>query len=639
MRKVDVVARISLLVMTCGSAAFAADSSSTTSSATALGLSFRQNPLTITLPDGTTQTNCADPTVIRGATPSDPYWYALCTTDSLSDDDVDASGNRRTHVLPMLRSHDLVTWSYMGDAFTAANRPAWVTAGAGLWAPEIVRRNGIYYLYYVATDVNDDISGEPGCGSDNAIGVATSASPLGPWLDSGSPVVWPRRGGGGCNFYWTYDPDVLVTSTGRAILYYGSYYGGLEARELNADGLGTVPDSMTPIAIPNRYEGANVVEKDGKYYLFASASNCCNGPLTGYQVFAARSNDPLGPFEDREGVSLLDGRVGGTPALTLNGNRWVGVGHSSAFRDAAGNWFAAYHAIDRDDPYFEGSVGYTRRPMLVDRLTWTDGWPEIRNGLGASVAPQLAPAKSPESVNAAKARRLVDALLDASDPDAYLLSLDRIDVSDLPLVAGASDEFAAPVLDPKWSWVRPPAPDAAGPEAGQLRFLTQAADLFGGSNNASVLTVPAPAGNWIAEAKVDLDLPDEGCCFNYVQAGLVVYANDDSYVKLTQASIWETRQVEFAKEVASPAPGYPAYGSGVGGPPARTTWLRIAKVVRSGQEQYVSFSSRDGVRYSRGAVWSHALGAGSKIGLVAFGGTGFTARFDHLRTYSLSGSP
>lgn len=629
MSKTGVVAKVCLALLSLGSVALAADERTGGSSSVA----WYENPVVVFMPGGGKVTNCADPTVIRGRAP-DPYWYALCTTDSLNDEDVDADGVRRSHIMPTLRTRDLVSWEYMGDAF--ATRPSWVAPGAGLWAPEVVYRNGQYYLYYVATDVADAVSGEPGCNSDNAIGVATSASPLGPWVDSGAPVVAPRRGGGGCNFFWTYDPDVLVTSSGAAYIYYGSYYGGIEARELSADGLSSAA-TATPITIANRYEGANVVQKDGWYYLFASASNCCNGPLTGYQVFAGRSQSPLGPFTDREGVSLRDTRAGGTPVITLNGNRWVGTGHNSVFQDAGGNWYTAYHGIDRDDPYFAGATGYTKRPLLLDRITWTGGWPEVRQGLGASDSPQLAPlARTPwDPQGTATTRRIYEAFLDGLDPNAYLLALDRLDLSELPAVVAATDEFAGGVLAPRWSWVRPPPAADAAVENGVLRVATQAADLFGGSNNASVLTEAAPLGDYLVEAKVELDVPDEGCCFNYVQAGLVIYGGDDSYVKLTQASIWETRQVEFAKEVAAPAPGFPVYGSGVGGPPARTTWLRIAKVVRNGQERYVSFSSRDGVSYTRGAVWSHSLGAAAKIGLVALGGNGFNARFDHVRVYGL----
>ena len=110
-------ARIAVVLLTLGSLALA-DERGTSSS-----VAFYENPPVILIPGGGRQTNCADPTVIRGQA-GDPFWYALCTSDSLSDDDVDAAGVRRQHLVPMLRSSDLVSWVYMGDAFST--RPAWV---------------------------------------------------------------------------------------------------------------------------------------------------------------------------------------------------------------------------------------------------------------------------------------------------------------------------------------------------------------------------------------------------------------------------------------------------------------------------------------------------------------------------------
>lgn len=633
MSKSGVIAKVSATVLVCGGTALADNGGS----APLDPFAFVQNPITIRMANGQKQTNCADPTVIRGQG-ADKNWYAYCTTDSLNDQDVDANGNRRSHLIPMLKSSDLVTWDYMGDAFSS--QPSWVAPGAGLWAPEITYKNGLYHLYYVGTDIVDSVSGVPGCNSDNAIGVATSTSPLGPWTDKGSPVVGPRPNGGGCNFFWTYDPEVLTTSEGEDVIYYGSYYGGIEARALSEDGLTSDPASATPIAIGNRYEGANVVEKDGEYWLFASASNCCNGPLTGYQVFAGRSDSPYGPFVDKEGDSFLEGRVGGTPVITINGNPWVGTGHNSVFQDAGGNWYTAFHGIDDTDPYFEGNVGYTHRPLLIDRLTWDreDGWPTVRNGLMASTRPQLAPlAQQPKNPQAtALGRSLVNTILDATDPDAYLRLLDDVDTDALPKVASASDEMNGAALAPQWSWVRPPtAPGAYAMENGAFRFATQAAELYVDDNTASVLTENAPAGNWIAETKFSLDLPPNGCCFNYVQAGMVVYANDDAYVRLAHVSIWETRQIEFGKEIAIAEPGYPRYGSAVGSAPGETTWLRIVKIARNGSEKYISYSSHDGENFERGAIWEHELGTNAKIGLIALGGSGFNARFDHVRVWKL----
>ena len=49
----------------------------------------------------------------------------------------------------------------------------------------------------------------------------------------------------------------------------------------------------------------------------------------------------------RTGASLLAGQVGGTPVISMNGNRWVGPGHNAIFTDFEGQDWFVYHAVDR----------------------------------------------------------------------------------------------------------------------------------------------------------------------------------------------------------------------------------------------------------------------------------------------------
>lgn len=585
------------------------------------------NPLAPTVPDDGTVDSCADPTVLRGQQPGDRYWYMYCTTDPLNDGDVDAGGNLVFHPIPMMRSRDLVDWRYVGDALPEP--PEWAAEGAGIWAPDVVysKATDRYYLTFVVTDVDDEVSNEPGCTSDNAIGVAVGRGPTGPWRVSDQPVVGPRRNadgsGTGCDFYWTFDPDVLGDSIGRrGILYYGSYFGGVHATRIELDRHGMQQrGAAQPITIGNRYEGANVVERGEWYYLFASATNCCNGPLTGYSVFAGRSRSPFGPFVDREGNSLLAGRVGGTPVISMNGNRWVGTGHNSVFRDFGGQWWTVYHAVNRFDPYFETDPGFTKPPALLDPVDWVDGWPTVRAGRWASDRRMPAPAAQPG---------------EDSRYEPQLVEPQRRG----DLLSGPSDDFSGSSLGPQWTWVRPPADGSYGVEAGRFRFDTQAADLYVDNNTASVLTTRAPRRNYVVQTKVRLDLPAEGCCYNFVQAGLVLYGDDDRFIKLAHVSIYETRQTEFAKEVARAPEEYPRYGNTVVGPPGEWTWLRVVREARTTaggvtSERYTAYTRQAGTDWVRGGVWVHHLGDSARIGLVSMGGSGLTADFAGVKVWTL----
>ncbi|WP_309893479.1 family 43 glycosylhydrolase [Archangium sp.] len=595
------------------------------SAASAKSPGVYSNPLKPKLPAGGVIESCADPTVLRGQRRGDPYWYMYCTTDPLNDKELDAQGKWVFHRIPQLRSLDLITWEYVGDAFQSV--PGYAVGNAGLWAPDVVYSSAHdkYYLFFVVTDTTTTT-----CASDSALGVATSDSPTGPWKFSDAPVIGPRKDtarADPCAFFWTFDPDVLGDSVGtNSVLYYGSYSGGVFARTvtLTAEGA-TVSADETRIGISNRYEGANVVFRDGYHYLFGSATNCCNGALTGYSVFVGRSKDPLGPFVDREGNSLLDTQVGGTPVLSMNGNRWVGTGHNTVFQDAAGQWWTVYHAVDRSDPFFESATGFTKRPVLLDPLDWVDGWPTVRGGFWASDVKMPAPAAR----DGFRSR--------------YRTKLARPHVPG-ERIATASDMFDGTALHDAWSWVRPPDASTYALSDGTFRFKVQNADIFLDRNNASLLTRAAPKGDYLVEAKVRLDVPDEGCCFNYAQAGLVIYGDDDNFIKLTSTSMEETRQTEFTKELASVPSGWGRQGNTVVGPPSEDwMYLRIAVERLTGEARraaggdttaYTAYTSQNGVDWVRGGTWTHSMTA-ARIALVAMGGGGdFTAEFDHVRVYA-----
>jgi arabinan endo-1,5-alpha-L-arabinosidase len=565
------------------------------------------NPLDLQLPHGQTAASCADPFVLR-PTAGDHRWTLYCTADALTSSETDSTGALVIHQVPQYRSTDLVHWIYAGDAFPT--KPSWLKSDAGVWAPDVVYRNGQYRMYYTASDTK---------AGGSAIGLATSSSPTGPWTDTGTPVVPPGVNPDNGQGRWEFDPEV-ISAKGHDYLYFGSYNGGIFVRQLSADGRTSIASTEKRIAIDNRYEGTYIVKRDGWYYFFGSATNCCNGSLTGYSVFTARSRSPLGPFVDKDGVAITASRVGGTPVLGQNGNRWVGTGHNAVITDYSGQDWIVYHAVDRTDPYYSGGTNatYTKRPALMDPLDWRGGWPVVRGDRGPSDGTMPAPAAQP------------------GERTAYRPSFVPQAKPGKP-IAALSDTFNGSSLSSRWSWVRQPDPSTYSVSGGAFSWKVQNADLQPPDNSqASVLTEPAPQGDYVVETKVSVNtgLND---VHNYVQGGLIVYRSDGDYVRLTSNSIWNTRQTEFGKHISTAAPGQPSYGNGVVGPVGDWTYLRIVKHTVSGQEAYTAYTSLDGHHWDKGITWTAALGSTARIGLISLGGPGdFTSMFQYVKVSRLA---
>jgi GH43 family beta-xylosidase len=124
------------------------------------------------------------------------------------------------------QSTDLIHWSSTGPVLQSSDKPeAWNQAD--VWAPEVVYRNGKFYMYYTASRKSDDWRvGEMA----RRIGVATSLSPRGPFVDSGKPVT-PGWGIDGTVFR---DPD-----GGAEYLFYSFLY------EPRLPGAGIIADRLT----------------------------------------------------------------------------------------------------------------------------------------------------------------------------------------------------------------------------------------------------------------------------------------------------------------------------------------------------------------------------------------------------------
>lgn len=297
----------------------------------------------------------ADPTVIRDE--STGFFYAYGTEDNWGDE----KGNR---LMPILRSKDLVNWSYVGNVFN--KKPTWKNHG-GLWAPDINKIDGKYYLYYSYSLWGD---------SDPGIGLAIADRAEGPFVDNGklfttNEVQVPN----------SIDPS-FYEENDEKFLFWGSFGNGptqgIHGIPLAQDGA-SVPDLTKKFKIAaGDWEAAMIHQRDGYYYFFGSKGSCCDGANSQYHVLVARSKSLKGPYLDQSGRDI-NKRGAGT--VILKGNEWmVGPGHhSKIIKDDMGNDWLLYHAIQKD----KGKVlsGASRRVLMLDQVLWVDGWPEIGQGV------------------------------------------------------------------------------------------------------------------------------------------------------------------------------------------------------------------------------------------------------------------
>jgi arabinan endo-1,5-alpha-L-arabinosidase len=286
------------------------------------------------------------------------------------------------------------------------------------------------------------------------------------------------------------------------------------------------------------------------------------------------------------------------------------VGAVSVFTDSGGQDWAVYEAVDRNDPYFTGT-GTTKRPALLDPLDWVKGWPTIRGGAWASDTPVQGPAALPGQKTAYTMPVVKDPALGAK-------------------IKSLSDDFTGKKLSRQWSWVRKPAGNKAYLKGKMLNFVGCDCDLYKDANNAPVLTEKTPSGNYIVQVRIKPGFPTAGCCYNYIQPGVVIYQDDDNYIKLAPVSIWDTRQTLFAKETTIE----PRYAEMYVGPPGSWTYLRIYKTNIGSEELYRAYTSTNGKTWYRGGVWTATFGASAKIGLVSQGGAALN-KFKYVHVYKV----
>jgi GH43 family beta-xylosidase len=299
-------------------------------------------------------------------------YYAVGTGEEEASGEVPG----RSHVTPLLRSHDLQNWEYVRHALIHPGPEL----GEQFWAPEVARGDdGLFYMYYSVGLYEQ--------GVDHHLRVAISDRPDGPYEDSGVALLMPN-----VEENFVFDPHPFREENGDWYLFYNRNHF-----EVSQDELGTLHAGDTisarklvtmtslsddPVQIlrprhdwqrsPRRgegehagidwhtTEGACVVKRLGRYWCLYSGAAWFTDR---YGVDWATSESLLGPYH-------ADYRPDDDPPRILKAGSYGlrGPGHNSVVTGPDGVERIVFHAWDE---------GLTKRQMFVMPLEWTDEGPRV----------------------------------------------------------------------------------------------------------------------------------------------------------------------------------------------------------------------------------------------------------------------
>jgi xylan 1,4-beta-xylosidase len=227
-------------------------------------------------------------------------------------------------------SKDLVNWKPVTHALKKSV--------GSVWAPDLVKYNNKFYIYFPANETNY---------------VVWADSINGPWSD---PIDLKIG---------NIDPGHFVDEKGNRYLYFsnGNYV------PLSKDGLAVSGEGKHVYdgwKIPEQWsiecfcmEGPKVLKR-GNYYYLTVAEGGTAGPATSHMVISARSKSPLGPWENSPYNPIIK--------TNDSSEKWWSKGHATLIDDVKGNWWMVFHG-------YENGYYNMGRQTLLQPVEWTnDGW-------------------------------------------------------------------------------------------------------------------------------------------------------------------------------------------------------------------------------------------------------------------------
>ena len=270
-----------------------------------------------------------------------------------------------TRGIKVYTSTDLVHWTMKqtDDGWALKNEDSWGTKQ--FWAPEVIEKNGKFYMYYAVEE---------------HLAVATSDSPLGPFKQEEQKPMHndPKE----------IDAHIFTDDDGKQYMYFVRFTDGnvIWGAELNEDMMSIKEDTITKVfAVSQDWEksqkaptarvneGPFVIKHNGIYYMTYSG-NHFESP--DYGVGYATSTSPLGPWTKYEYNPIM------------KSNSLVpGAGHHSLVYSPDGTeLFMVYHA--------HNTIGKTEpRKLAIDRVHFVPqaNGPDAMEVWGPTITPQPIP--------------------------------------------------------------------------------------------------------------------------------------------------------------------------------------------------------------------------------------------------------
>lgn len=291
--------------------------------------------------------------------------------------------------LQQMTSTDLKTWTVAPEGVLEGRIPAWTHDsvpgfGSHIWAPDIVKYNGKWYMAYSVSTFGRNTS---------AIGLISNniLSDKDGWKDEGCIIA----SHGGRDNWNAIDPNIVIDDNNSPWLVFGSFWDGIQlvkldntlhlekdsvprtiARRLALNprwvpqdngGLAaeTKPGKYSQEAGYNAIEAPFIFRHGGYYYLFVSWDYCCLGSKSSYRVVVGRSKSVTGPYYDDHGIDMMDG--GGRPVIEGDKVKFQAAGHC-----------AVYNFGKKDIFICHGYKVPNGEPVLIQReVRWKNDWPEL----------------------------------------------------------------------------------------------------------------------------------------------------------------------------------------------------------------------------------------------------------------------